>query len=435
MPTKPEIARAIAATIATTAAIADPDIHSAIFPPQTAQVRPGEQPSLQQHGINISHEPFPFPIDARTAEAAPNIGTSIPGGAFYTETNGGAGPGKGYRVTGTMWEKYNQFGGDSVWGPPVSRQYVDEVGRTSQAFQRGIFQVNPQTGAVEWANIFDQLSEKGKDQWLLEAKQTPNPEKWNDPQGWDAVVAHRQSALDQFPAIRAAYSNSPQPIDMFGLPVTHAIDMGNHYALRAQRAVFQQWKEDVPWAKKGQVTVALGGDIAKEAGLIPASAVVLESASSASQPPAPIETPKPTIEFPPILGGYRFKDNPTLRDQVLNFITWAFIERRGEKDYVAASGKYISSKKEGDKIIIKVTTNKDNPNEAHEVSIEPRQREGLRFVNTELKPFYQTSDPDTAFEAVNHYITPGDPIQVVRYFKGNSTQPHMFSTQQIQIHG
>jgi hypothetical protein len=33
--------------------------------------------------------------------------------------------------------------------------------------------------------------------------------------------------------------------------------------------VFQEWKEDVPWAKAGQVTVALGGDIAKEAGILP----------------------------------------------------------------------------------------------------------------------------------------------------------------------
>jgi hypothetical protein len=36
--------------------------------------------------------------------------------------------------------------------------------------------------------------------------------------------------------------------------------------------VLQQWKQDVPWAKAGQVTVALGGDIAKEVGLVPASA-------------------------------------------------------------------------------------------------------------------------------------------------------------------
>ena len=39
--------------------------------------------------------------------------------------------------------------------------------------------------------------------------------------------------------------------------------------MRAQRVVFQEWKEDVPWARRGEVTVALGGDIAKEAGILP----------------------------------------------------------------------------------------------------------------------------------------------------------------------
>ena len=38
--------------------------------------------------------------------------------------------------------------------------------------------------------------------------------------------------------------------------------MGNHYAIRTQKTVFQQWKEDVPWAKAGEVTLANGGDIA-----------------------------------------------------------------------------------------------------------------------------------------------------------------------------
>ena len=36
-----------------------------------------------------------------------------------------------------------------------------------------------------------------------------------------------------------------------------------------QRATLQYWKEDVPWAAKGSVSVANGGDLAKEAGLFP----------------------------------------------------------------------------------------------------------------------------------------------------------------------
>jgi lipoprotein-anchoring transpeptidase ErfK/SrfK len=33
--------------------------------------------------------------------------------------------------------------------------------------------------------------------------------------------------------------------------------------------VFQQWKVDMPWAGAGQVVIANGGDVAKEAGLLP----------------------------------------------------------------------------------------------------------------------------------------------------------------------
>ena len=39
-----------------------------------------------------------------------------------------------------------------------------------------------------------------------------------------------------------------------------------------QRAVIQQWKVDVPWARAGETTVANGGDVAKEAGLLPQDA-------------------------------------------------------------------------------------------------------------------------------------------------------------------
>ena len=52
--------------------------------------------------------------------------------------------------------------------------------------------------------------------------------------------------------------------------------MGNHYALRTQRAVFQQWKEAVPWARAGEVTIANGGAIARELGWLPEAALTVE---------------------------------------------------------------------------------------------------------------------------------------------------------------
>src|SRR5262249_29981655 len=57
--------------------------------------------------------------------------------------------------------------------------------------------------------------------------------------------------------------------------------------IRLQRAVIQQWKQDVPWAKAGQVTVANGADIAKEAGLFPAEATRPETPGGADVAAAP----------------------------------------------------------------------------------------------------------------------------------------------------
>ena len=61
--------------------------------------------------------------------------------------------------------------------------------------------------------------------------------------------------------------HAADPMTFYGLPTSAVVDNGNHYAIRLQRAVIQQWKVDVPWAKAGEVTVANGGDVAKEAGM------------------------------------------------------------------------------------------------------------------------------------------------------------------------
>jgi N-acetylmuramoyl-L-alanine amidase len=65
------------------------------------------------------------------------------------------------------------------------------------------------------------------------------------------------------------------PVQANGLPVSDVVDFGDVLVLRCQRVVLQQWKVDVPWARAGQVTFALGGDIAKEAGILPDPAALL----------------------------------------------------------------------------------------------------------------------------------------------------------------
>jgi hypothetical protein len=212
----------------------------------------------------------------------------IPNGHFYTEANGsplGRSP-YGYSITDDsgvpFWSEFQRLGGVGVLGYPVSRRFFMD-GFITQATQKFVLQWRPDQKQVWFVNVFDVLHEKGKDDWLFSARQTPRDPGSAADTGltWDAIVQRHWSILDGDPEIKAVFEADRDPLSHYGLPVSLA-DMGNAVVLRAQRAVFQRWKEDVPWAKAGDVTVANGGDIAKEAGLVPIEGTVLESPPSSS---------------------------------------------------------------------------------------------------------------------------------------------------------
>jgi hypothetical protein len=109
---------------------------------------------------------------------------------------------------------------------------------------------------------------------------TPPSRDWASDQGkpWAAVVQAHLAILDADPAIKARYLSDPDWLDHYGLPMALQ-DMGPAVVMRGQRAVIQHWKVDAPdsGVHAGDVTVALGGDIAKEAGLIPSAAMTPQS--------------------------------------------------------------------------------------------------------------------------------------------------------------
>ncbi len=210
--------------------------------------------------------PDPATLPARTIDR----------GAFYPQT--GDGYGSGFAVTDDegipMFTAYQRAGGVAVLGYPVSGRFLWD-GFVVQVFQRGIAQWRPEVGQVYFVNIFDRLHDAGLDSWLRRAWQIPRQMVFDDPAGADEVARARLALLDASPALREAYFRSgPDPIAVNGLPTSELVDMGNHLALRCQRVVFQIWKVDVPWARAGEVTIALGGDIAKEAGLLPGTAAL-----------------------------------------------------------------------------------------------------------------------------------------------------------------
>jgi len=266
----------------------------------------------------------------------------IPNGHFYTQTNGeptGTAQ-SGFAVTNEggipFWDAYQQLGGPYVLGYPVTRRFIYD-GFVTQAMQKVVFQWRPDIKQVWFLNTFDALHDKGKDDWLLTYRQTPRPFDTTPDNGlsWEQVVARHQAFLDQNAAIKKAYFSDPSPIDHFGLPVAYA-DEGSSFVIRAQRATFQYWKENVPWAKAGDVTVANGGDLAKEAGLWPAEAcmpepappapVVLipgsQAAIGATPTPtaAPTPTPQPSTPVPPAGSSFYRAKSP---EYGMNIFIWS----------------------------------------------------------------------------------------------------------------
>lgn len=208
----------------------------------------------------------------------------IPDGHFFTQTNGrGKDSPAGFSVTDTsgvpMWSGLNNFGGVDVLGYPVSRRFQMD-GFTVQAFQKAVLQWHPENSSFAFLNTFDVLHDRGRDDWLSVYRQTPPPADTSPDSGlsFDRVMARHLAMLDKVPKpLKDAFLGDSDWIDHYGLPVATQ-ETQNSVVVRAQRAALQYWKEAVPWAAKGSVTVANGGDLAKEAGVFPWLAVTPENA-------------------------------------------------------------------------------------------------------------------------------------------------------------
>lgn len=258
----------------------------------------------------------PAGAPAQTAANVPPPGSGerdLPGGRFFTETSGAAGANAGFAVVddgaAKLWSEFLRLGGVNGVGYPVSRRFT-LGGFLTQAFQKELVQWNAATGQVQFVNVMDMLHDAGKDDWLRTVKQIPPPADASADAGktFDQVEAQHLALLDSDPALKAAYTAPPNWLDLYGLPLTPPTDMGNVVVVRGQRAALQRWKQDVPWAKAGQVTVANGGDIFKDAGLLPPDAARPgdPSAITASAAPAPAAPAAPPPPAPPPYryGGY-----------------------------------------------------------------------------------------------------------------------------------
>jgi hypothetical protein len=199
-------------------------------------------------------------------------------GWFFKQANGFGGAGdSGFSVvddaSASFWSEFQRLGGVDKLGFPISKRF-QYGGFLTQAFQRMALQWRPDLGQAVPVNIMDDLAARGANSWLERTRQVPVA---IDSAGeanleWEDVVARHVGLLTDYPALRQFYEAEPEAMTLYGLPLGVA-QYGPVISVRLQRATLQLWTTDVPWAAAGTVAIGNAGDLAKEVGLWPASAV------------------------------------------------------------------------------------------------------------------------------------------------------------------
>ncbi|MFN8533639.1 MAG: hypothetical protein U0556_08840 [Dehalococcoidia bacterium] len=214
---------------------------------------------------------------AGTASAQGREDFAIDGGWFFTQTRGGQPAGYGYAVVDIagvpMWTAFRQLGGVERLGYPISHRFIWD-GFPAQAFEGGVLHWRADVGVVQIVNVIDWLGQQGFDNWLAATYGAAPSLDWRDDVlfNWEFVKSRHFALLDSSPRIREAYMGiGADPVTYYGLPQS-TVNNGQTVVVRAQRAIFQEWRQDVPWARAGTVFVIDGGEILKEAGIIPANA-------------------------------------------------------------------------------------------------------------------------------------------------------------------
>jgi hypothetical protein len=212
----------------------------------------------------------------------------IQGGRFFTQANGFGGRGAvGYAVIddgqASFQTEFTRLGAVKVLGYAASRRFVRD-GFQTQVFQRYVLQWRPDRNEALFVNVFDELHERGYDSILENRYNIPPPFDIGLDEGLsfqEVVRLHVGTIMigrdlagndipDLDPGVMRALANyvfsDDNWLNRYGLPVSVA-RTPNSVVLRMQRVAFQFWLEDVPFARAGQVTTMLGGDIAKAVGL------------------------------------------------------------------------------------------------------------------------------------------------------------------------
>ncbi|MBI4319957.1 MAG: hypothetical protein HY675_15820 [Chloroflexi bacterium] len=230
----------------------------------------------------------PVAVPGAAVQRDPNQADfDIPGGRFYTQTNGrGSAADAGFAVVNggldaqgneiRMYDGYLALGGPSRLGYPISRRYKEGANDayTYQAFQNGALQWDPASKSARLTNLMDDMHGAQLDPLLERLGYA----RWEpDSSGGDFARARseRLSWLDDpnYADFKEAYFNSgADPTTFFGLPGGRPKTMGWIRVLRLQRAVFATYNN-------GPVVMASIGEDAVKVGYLAGDLLRLQSTS------------------------------------------------------------------------------------------------------------------------------------------------------------
>ena len=188
----------------------------------------------------------------------------------------------GFSVTNTdgitFWDTWQRLGLENV-GYPISNRFIWQ-GFVTQAFQKTIFQWQPGRG-VFLLNIFDELHKAGKDdalrvRWAIPNQLSPPFESYLPVGKWEELGADLRGEALRGDTEPSTGPSGCKPCNqgkvlrsVRSAPVVRIADLKGR-VLRQRpgdsdaEAAFQKWKEDVPWAKAGEVTVANALEVLKD---------------------------------------------------------------------------------------------------------------------------------------------------------------------------
>ena len=211
---------------------------------------------------------------AQLARAEPPPDVATRSGWFFTQA--GPGEGLGFEVSDDedipFWTFFQSAGGVRSLGYPVSSRWSNGP-FTFQAFQKSVLMWSASDG-VAYVNVYDALSQAGRDPWLRSARGVPLPphETPNDDRSFADVQAERLEILGRFPNLERRWFRNDRWLDSYGLPVAAEV-RGDIVVVRAQRAVFWQWRLDSESAvSPPTVLITHGGLDFRDGGMVPAEA-------------------------------------------------------------------------------------------------------------------------------------------------------------------